>query len=182
MSKQERKNAAKAIADSAHKIWLAGLGAFAKAQAEGTRAFEQLMRDGAALEQQTRKYTKTRLDEMRDRFEKTTERLRKTGESSMERMQSLIDERIAKAVERMAVPTREELDQIMDDMTRLNRRIYGTDEAPATSAKPAAKRAAPSAKRTARKAAAGSAKKKAAKTAPPAKKSAAKSARKSTSK
>lgn len=164
MSKQERKNAAKAITDSAHKIWLAGLGAFAKAQAEGTRAFEQLMREGAALEQQTRKYTKDRLDEMRDRFETTTERLRKTGQSSMERMQSLIDERIARTVERMAVPTRNELDRLANQMAELTRRMTGAGMAGAPTVSEAKVSAATNT--STRKSSSGAAKKAAKKTSP----------------
>jgi poly(hydroxyalkanoate) granule-associated protein len=128
MSKQERKTAAKAISDSAQKIWLAGLGAFSKAQAEGSRLFDELMRDGEALEQQTRKYTKERVGQLRDRMEETADRLRKTGQSSMERIQSMVDERVAKAVERMAMPTREDIEELATQMTQLNRRVMGEVE------------------------------------------------------
>jgi poly(hydroxyalkanoate) granule-associated protein len=128
MSKQERKTAAKAISDSAQKIWLAGLGAFSKAQAEGSRLFDELMRDGEALEQQTRKYTKERVGQLRDRMEETADRLRKTGQSSMERIQTLVDERVAKAVERLAMPTREDINELATRMTQLNRRVMGEVE------------------------------------------------------
>jgi poly(hydroxyalkanoate) granule-associated protein len=128
MSKQERKTAAKAISDSAQKIWLAGLGAFSKAQAEGSRLFDELMRDGEALEQQTRKYTKERVGQLRDRMEETADRLRKTGQSSMERIQTLVDERVAKAVERMAMPTRDDIEALATQMTQLNRRVMGEVE------------------------------------------------------
>lgn len=128
MSKQERKSTAKAISDSAQKIWLAGLGAFSKAQAEGSRLFDELIRDGEAIEQQTRKYTKERVGQLRERMEETAERMRKTGQSSMERIQSLVDERVAKAVERMAVPTREDLDELTTKMNALNRRMMGEVE------------------------------------------------------
>lgn len=128
MSKQERKSAAKAISESAQKIWLAGLGAFSKAQADGSRLFDELMRDGEAIEQQTRKYTKERVGQLRDRMEETADRLRKTGQSSMERIQSLVDERVARAVERMSMPTREDLDALAAQMTALNRRVVGDVE------------------------------------------------------
>ena len=41
------------VKDSAQQIWQAGLGAFAKAQAEGTRAFEALVKEGTALQRKT---------------------------------------------------------------------------------------------------------------------------------
>src|SRR5579871_6586613 len=45
----------KSIMESAQHIWLAGLGAFAKAQEEGGKLFEALVREGSSLEQKTRK-------------------------------------------------------------------------------------------------------------------------------
>jgi poly(hydroxyalkanoate) granule-associated protein len=178
MSKQERKNAAKAITDSAQKIWLAGLGAFSKAQAEGSRVFDQLIKEGAALEQKTRKYTKDSFDEVRGRIEAVTDRLRKSGEASMERMQSLIDERIAKAVQRMSVPTREDLDRLVEQITALNRNVANaavstiksaTKSTTETTGKPAA--SPEKARRTTRKSGAAPGRKA---TAKPAKKAAAK--------
>ena len=123
MSKQERKSAAKSIADSAHQIWLAGLGAFAKAQAEGSRMFEQLIREGTELDEKTRKYTKTQLGKLRETMEQSTERLLSTSRSTMDRVQGLIDRRVAEAVERLAVPTREELSRLADQLEQLGERL-----------------------------------------------------------
>ena len=41
------------IKDSAQQIWLAGLGAFAKMQQEGSKAFEALVKDGAGVQKKT---------------------------------------------------------------------------------------------------------------------------------
>lgn len=174
MSKQERKSAAKAIADSAQQIWLAGLGAFAKAQAEGSRLFDQLIVDGAELEKQTRKYTHEHLASLRDQMEGTVQRLRSSGQASMKKIQGLVDARVAQAVERMAVPSREDFEALMAQMESMRAQVLSTltGTEGAAAAAPAAATAAP-----ARKAAARSpAKKPAAKAAPrksPAKKAAA---------
>ena len=45
------------IRESAQQIWLAGLGAFAKAQQEGTKVFDALIREGEAIQKKTRKVT-----------------------------------------------------------------------------------------------------------------------------
>jgi len=42
--------AAEKALQTTHKIWLAGLGAFAAAQAEGGRLFKQLAKEGASVE------------------------------------------------------------------------------------------------------------------------------------
>jgi len=41
---------ASSVKESAQQIWLAGMGAFAKAQAEGKQVFEALVKEGASLQ------------------------------------------------------------------------------------------------------------------------------------
>ena len=41
------------VKDSAQQIWLAGMGAFAKAQAEGRQVFDALVKEGVALQKKT---------------------------------------------------------------------------------------------------------------------------------
>jgi hypothetical protein len=43
---------AQTVKDSAHQIWLAGLGAFAKAQEEGTKVFDALVKEGESHPEQ----------------------------------------------------------------------------------------------------------------------------------
>lgn len=138
MSKQERKSAAKAIADTAQQIWLAGLGAFAKAQEEGSRAFEQLISEGSELERQTRKYTKEKLGSLRETMTETTRRLQRSGQASYEQLQRVVDKRIGEAIDRLALPSSEEFRLLADQISRLT----GQDEVipkarPARSGKPA---------------------------------------------
>ena len=50
----EAKGLAQAVLESSHQIWLAGLGAFAKAQGGGAKVFETLVKQGEGLEAKTR--------------------------------------------------------------------------------------------------------------------------------
>ena len=52
-SKPAARASGKSIVESAQHIWLAGLGAFAKAQDEGTRLFEALVRDAFGQRRKT---------------------------------------------------------------------------------------------------------------------------------
>jgi poly(hydroxyalkanoate) granule-associated protein len=56
------------VKDSAQQIWQAGLGAFAKAQAEGTRAFEALVKEGTALQRKTQAAAEERITEATNRM------------------------------------------------------------------------------------------------------------------
>ncbi len=49
------KDMSQSVLDSSRHIWLAGLGAFSRAQAEGMKVFETLVRQGEALESKTRR-------------------------------------------------------------------------------------------------------------------------------
>ena len=53
---------AQTVKDSAHQIWLAGLGAFAKAQGEGGKVFDTLMKEGASLQRKTQTSAEEKLE------------------------------------------------------------------------------------------------------------------------
>lgn len=148
MSKQERKSAAKAIADTAHQIWLAGLGAYAKAQEEGSKAFEQLITEGTALERQTRKYTRESLGTLRETMTDTTRRLQQSGLAGLEQLQQIVDQRIGKALDQLALPTIEDFRQLATQIARLaGQDAPADDSAPAASTTKARKvKAAPAGK------------------------------------
>ena len=59
----------KSLSESAQQIWLAGVGAFGRAQAEGTKLFEGLVKEGLNLEQTARKLAGNRADVVRDAVE-----------------------------------------------------------------------------------------------------------------
>src|SRR5260221_8667878 len=59
-------DAAKAISDSAQKIWLAGLGAYERARAEGPRMFDTLVEQGKSLGGQARDAADQALRALRD--------------------------------------------------------------------------------------------------------------------
>ena len=70
-SKEEGGHLADAIRESAEKIWLAGLGSFAKARKEPAKAFEVLVREGLKLQTRTRAMAEERIGEVagRDRLQ-----------------------------------------------------------------------------------------------------------------
>src|SRR6202007_2430157 len=65
----DARGVGKTVMDSAQQIWLAGLGAFAKAQEEGGKLFETLVKDGIALDAKTRKFTEAKVNEARGNVE-----------------------------------------------------------------------------------------------------------------
>ena len=147
----------KNLGESAQQVWLAGVGAFGRAQAEGNKLFETLVKEGLSLEQVTRKVAGGRVDAVRDAVESKVGQARERASDTWDRLEKVFEERVQRALRRLEVPSREDLSTLIDRVDSLNnelRKLGGT-QAPRKSAprkKAAAKKAAP-AKRTAKKAA-----------------------------
>ena len=104
------------IKESGQEIWLAGLGAFSKAQAEGGKVFEALVNEGKVLQSKIRdaagnvagKITETRVTELP---EKAAEGLAKMGQ--------LFEDRTAEALGRCGVATKKDIDMISRRVAKL---------------------------------------------------------------
>ena len=154
----------KNLSESAQQVWLAGVGAFGRAQAEGSKLFETLVKEGLSLEQTTRKLAGGRVEAVRDAVESTVGQARERASDTWDRLEKVFEDRVQRALRRLEVPSREDLGALIDRVDALNaelRRLGGvpsartparTKAAPAVkkaSAKKApAKRAATAAKRT----------------------------------
>jgi poly(hydroxyalkanoate) granule-associated protein len=55
------------IRESANRIWLAGLGAFAKTQEEGEKLFQSLVEEGEKIEKRAKKAANARVEEAKDK-------------------------------------------------------------------------------------------------------------------
>ena len=62
--KSDDNQLAAAIRDSAQQIWLAGMGAFAKARAERTKIFDALVKEGHNIQLRTRALAEERMGEV----------------------------------------------------------------------------------------------------------------------
>ncbi len=145
----------KRLSESAQQVWLAGVGAFGRAQAEGTKLFETLVKEGLSLEQTTRKLAGGKAQSMRDAVESTVGQARERASDTWDRLEKVFEERVQRALRRLEVPSRDDLSALLDRVDALNAELRRLGGAPA--AKPARK--APARKPAARKTAAPAAKK-----------------------
>ncbi|WP_324011468.1 phasin family protein [Aeromonas hydrophila] len=122
------------IKESTQQIWLAGLGAYAKAQEEGGKIFEALVQEGEALQTRTRQSADEKIAAMTDKTAGTWGRL-----------EQVFEDRVARAVASLGIPTRKDIDKLskrMAELTEVVQQLIDTqdldDVAPADEAKPAA--------------------------------------------
>ncbi|WP_240098578.1 phasin family protein [Thermomonas flagellata] len=130
----------RSITESAQQIWLAGMGAFTRAQAEGSRLFESLVRDGLSLEQSARRFASTRADVVRDAVEGTVGQARERAADTWDKLEKVFEERVQRALVRLGVPSREDLAALSERVERLTAQLRqgGSAAKPANSAKSAA--------------------------------------------
>lgn len=141
------KNTAKAIMEQAEQIWLAGLGAFAKAQEQSGKVYETLVKEGAALEKATRKLTGSKVEEVRGMVEKSVSQVKERATDTWDRLEQVFENRVSKALGTLGIPGREELEQLAKRVDELSKAVRALDAGNRAQAakKPVAKAAAPKA-------------------------------------
>ena len=157
------------VKESAQQIWLAGLGAFSKAQEEGGKVFEALVKEGLTIQRKTQAVAEEKITEATSRVTTMASDIGSKAQGQWDKLENIFEDRVAKALAKLGVPSARDLEALS---ARVDALAKGSKAAPATAAaKPAAK--APAKRAAAKKAApAKAAAKPAAKT--PAKKAAAK--------
>ena len=133
---------------SSHQIWLAGLGAMAQAQAEGSKAFESLVSDGLAFQHKSQEEARQRFQEATERFTHMAQGLGQQASGRIDKLEHVFEERVARALHRLGMPTLQDIAELQARVVDLEARLATANKGSAT-AKPAAK--AP-ARKSARKA------------------------------
>ena len=142
---------ANSVKDSAQQIWLAGLGAFSKAQAEGGKVFETLVKDGVGLQRKTQAAAEEKISEATSKMTTMANGItaKATGVATditakatgqWDKLENIFEERVAKALSKMGMPTAKEVQALTKRVDELSAQLK---KAPAKSAaKPAVKPAA----------------------------------------
>ncbi len=117
--KDDADNIAEKVKESANQIWLAGLGAYAKAEEEGSKLFDNLVHDGEKIETKTRGYIDKGLDVAKDKVDEV--KAKATG--SWNKVEKAFDLRVSKALGRLNIPTRRDVDHLVEKISALNEEI-----------------------------------------------------------
>ena len=139
------KNASKVIMEQAEHIWLAGLGAFSKAQEQGGKVFETLIKEGQALEKATRKLTSGRVESARDAVKTTVSQVRERASDTWDRLEKVFEDRVSKALNRLGVPGPTDLAELSKRVDELSRAVRALEGGQATRSKPVAVKSKPAA-------------------------------------
>lgn len=152
-----------AVKDSAQQIWLAGMGAFSKAQEEGSKVFEALVKEGMSLQKKTQGIAEEKISEVTGRMTAMADTVQAKAGQNWDKLEAIFEARTAKALSKLGVPTAkdvhaltERVDALATAVARLSKGAAAAPKADAKAARkaPAKAAAAPAApaKRSRRKA------------------------------
>ena len=106
------KNLQDELKESAHRIWLAGLGALAAAGEEGTKMFDRLVDRGRDYEAKGR-----------DEAKKQYADVKSSADELWETWSGKLDDAVTKALHRMGVPSRDEIHNLTQRVEELNAKV-----------------------------------------------------------
>lgn len=153
---------AQSVKDSAQQIWLAGMGAFSKAQEEGGKVFETLVKEGMTLQKKTQGMAEDKISEVTGRMSAMAGTVTAKAGQNWDKLEAIFEQRTAKALSKLGVPTAKDVEVLTQRVEQLAAAVarLGKTGAAAKAAAPrtggrtakAASAAAPAKKAAARRA------------------------------
>jgi len=133
-----------AVKESAQQIWLAGLGAFAKAQEEGGKVFEGLVKEGLAIQRKTQAVAEERISEATSKMANMATDISSKASGQWDKLENIFEDRVAKALNKLGVPSAKDIDVLIARIDELNKNVAKLSaKAPAASRAKAAADSAP---------------------------------------
>lgn len=138
------------VKDSAQQIWLAGLGAFSKAQEEGGKVFEALVKEGLSIQRKTQAVAEEKITEATSRVTTMANDIGSKAQGQWDKLETIFEDRVAKALSKLGVPSARDLEALS---ARVDALAKGGKAAPAKAPATKAVAKAPAKKAPAKKAA-----------------------------
>ena len=117
------KGISQAVLDSSHQIWLAGLGAFAKAQQGGKQVFEMLVKQGEQLEAKTRTAASQTAEAARDAAKAKAKEMQTMAGGTWDRLEQVFEDRVARALGRLGVYTSSDVERLSERVNELSEAV-----------------------------------------------------------
>lgn len=124
------------VKDSAQQIFQAGLGAFAKAQLEGAKALETLVKDSASIQRKTKAAAEEKLSEATSKMTHMANDISKQASGQWDKLENIFEERVAKALKKLGVPSAKDVAVLVDRIEALNKAVLSLSTQAATAAAP----------------------------------------------
>jgi len=142
------------VKDSAQQIWQAGLGAFTKAQVEGSKAFESLVKEGVSFQRKTQSAAEEKITEATQKMTSMATDISSKASGQWDKLENIFEDRVAKALNKLGVPSAKDISALIARIDELNTSVQKLTPPKATakaSTKVPAEVVAPGASKAAKK-------------------------------
>jgi poly(hydroxyalkanoate) granule-associated protein len=119
----EARDMSQAVLDSSRQIWLAGLGAFSRAQAEGTKMFETLVQQGQTLEAKTRRAAADTAAAARGAAKAKVKEVKQGVGGTWDKLEQVFEARVARALSKLGVHTHNDVERLTQRVDRLSEAV-----------------------------------------------------------
>lgn len=112
-----------AVKESAQQIWLAGLGAFSKAQQEGSKVFEGLVKEGLSIQRKTQAVAEERIADATNRMTTMANGITSKATGQWDKLETIFEDRVSRTLNKLGVPTAQDIDALIARIDELNRNV-----------------------------------------------------------
>jgi poly(hydroxyalkanoate) granule-associated protein len=116
------------VKNSAQHIWQAGLGAFSKAQAEGSKAFEALVKEGVDLQRKTQVAAEEKIAQANQKMSTMANDMSSKATGQWDKLETIFEERVAKALVKLDVPSADEVNALRARVDELTEQVKTLSE------------------------------------------------------
>ena len=107
----------------AQQVWMAGLGAMAKAQEQGSKAIETLLNDGLAFQRKSQAEAQQRLQEATERLSHMASDFGQQATGRVDKLEHLFEDRVAKALHRLGMPSLLDMQMLTERVAQLEAQL-----------------------------------------------------------
>ncbi len=120
---EQARELSQAVLNSSHQIWLAGLGAFARAQQEGMKMFETLVRQGQQLETRTRQAAVDTASAARGAATAKAKEMQQMAGGTWDKLEQVFEDRVERALSKLGVHTQNDVQQLVERVDALSEAV-----------------------------------------------------------
>jgi poly(hydroxyalkanoate) granule-associated protein len=131
------KELSQTVLNSSHQIWLAGLGAFSKAQAEGMKMFETLVKQGERLEERTRRAAADTAAAARGAATAKAKEMQQMAGGTWDKLEQVFEHRVERALSKLGVYTQNDVQRLAERVDELSEAVNRLLKATGVKPKPA---------------------------------------------
>ena len=130
---------AESIKASAQQIYLAGLAQFSKAQQNGGSVFENMVKEGLAVQRKTQAAAEERISEVTNRAAGVANEVAAKATGQWNKLEDIFEDRVARALNKLGVPSAKDIETLISRIDALGKQVGTKSTAAAKPVRAAAK-------------------------------------------